>query len=620
MQPYQSNLDQLQQLPCLMEPVSNGKQWGAIFEFLKSIEQLSGPYESQRETVANQIKNINPNMITLQSAMRISIALFEYAILDEIRPDNYNKELIRANYSWADNASIYHRFYVYKGIIPQKYIDLIKEVNGPFKSFIIGSVEHISQHYEGSGTLGRLTPKLGYWLDANVIPLPPICVHRSTLFMLSLLGGFNPLKGHTVNRQKKPKYKTEPRYIRRNRALLRLRLLSTNRILSLKDRSISCWQTLLSEGTKKETECATILFSSGTSANETAIHYVASRIQNNAYVHPYWYFENINSIKKSFDTQNDGIGSLTRAAFVNLEPATTHSYLPEATVVSPSSVIKRLFQSALKNPKKTFWLVVDVTMDPLFTLTEVTGTEAPPNLVIIKTLSVTKHQFGCRNYFFGVITLSASAKLVRDAYTTLRTLRPKFGGCLQEGHYMSFPRQTRTRIQKVQERIKFLSFKLTEWIPKNLSWQIIDKTYVAFLIPPVQPISEIGEFLFRRKKELGDKEFKNQYRYLNEMHHQLITSLLQPDHFQRFPNIELGNSFGLSTTRVLYDQGTIMFNQNRLGMGTVRIAPGFDTWESELKGYFIEMVDQFARCMRQMAPLLGCKQHLDLIYPGEKIL
>ncbi|MDA7534621.1 hypothetical protein N8613_01690 [Verrucomicrobia bacterium] len=618
MDQFQSNLTQLRNAPCLIKPTSECEQWRGIIKFVESIRQLAGPYEIQLKTVCEQSKNIYSRNVSLEYARRLSIALFEYAVLDEIRPDNYNKELIKRNYSWADNASIYHRFYAYNGVIPQSIFEILRASTDSLNSYIIGSIQHIAQNYRGIGLIGRLTSEIGYLLNTNHIPQPPICVHRSTLFTLSLKSGSNPLAGYVTTIRKKLKSEKEPRYMRRNRSLIKLRHLSTKGILGLRDRSISCWENLLYESIENETKRATLLFSSGTSANETVIHFVASKIKKHAYMHPYWYFENENSLKNCLHLQQEKINDQTRVAFINLEPATTHSYQPDEELVSPVSVIKEIFDSARKKPELTFWLIVDVTMDPLFQTTETVGGQLPSNLLLIKTISVTKHQFGCRNYFFGVTTLIGSSELVQDGYKNLLSMRSKFGGCPQEGHYMSFPRQSRQRIQKIQKTIKLHSFNLTEWMPSKLSWKIVNNTYLAFLIPPLQPINEIAELLLQQKRELGTEDFKKKFQFLETIHHQLNNSLIQRDHYRRFPNIELGNSFGLSTTRVLYDQGNTIFNHKRVGMGTIRIAPGFDTNESELKEYFIEMVEQFAICMRSIASQLGCKQHLDLIYPSSK--
>lgn len=618
MDQFQSNLTQVRKAPCLIKPTSEFEQWRGIFEFLDSIKQLAGPYEIQLETVRKESTNIYSKNVSLEYARRLSIALFEYAVLDEIRPDNYNKELIKLNYSWADNASIYHRFYAYNGVIPQSIFEIFRASTESFNSYIIGSIQHIAQNYRGIGLIGRLTSEIGYLLNTNHIPQPPICVHRSTLFTLSLQSGSNPLDGHVTSIRKKLKSENEPRYMRRNRSLIKLRHLSTKGILGLRDRSISCWGNILRERFKNKIKSATLLFSSGTSANETVIHFIKSKIKGHAYMHPYWYFENVKSLKNSLDLLQRKVNELTRAVFINLEPATTHSHQPEEDLVSPLSVIKEIFDSARKKPEVTFWLIVDVTMDPLFKITEAVGTQLPPNMLLIKTISVTKHQFGCRNYFFGVTTLNGSSELVQEGYKNILRMRSKFGGCLQEGHYMSFPRQNRIRIQRIQKKIKLLSFKLSEFLPEKLSWQIVSNTYVAFLIPPLEPINEISELLSQQKSELGAEGFKKKFQFLETIHHQLINSLIQRDHHRRFPNIELGNSFGLSTTRVLYDQGNTVLNYKRMGMGTIRIAPGFDTDESELKEYFIEMVEKFAICMRSVASSLGCKQHLDLIYPSEK--
>ena len=93
----------------------------------------------------------------------------------------------------------------------------------------------------------------------------------------------------------------------------------------------------------------------------------------------------------------------------------------------------------------------------------------------------------------------------------------------------------------------------------------------------------------------------------------MASALTADGHYSRYPDIECGNSFGLSETRILYGGGLLEKDDVILGMGCVRISPGFDTDQRRLCAYVEEMFGRFRIAMERTPALLGQWQARELV-------
>ena len=610
--------DSFKKLKPLLRAVSRQKQEHTIIKFSDSIVALAGPYRNQIRHAQAVREQLGSYQESVDRMGRRVIAAFEYCVLDEIRADNVNSDLIRANYSWADNASIYHRFYCYRGVFPGQLVRLlIDSFEEPLRNVIIGCPEEIWRRFRAIGSIGRLTPRIAYCLNARSRTSPPVSISRPELFRALLRCGIHPVEGHgrpdgIVVRD------DEPRYLIRTRRICRQRVRVTSLWLKEREiRSASHWRGLLGESECGKTN--PILYSSGTSSNEAAICFAQGFHEGRVFLHPYWYFENVASVRRQFADRLTNNHEEAAILFLNLAPATTHSFVDECEVVDPVEAIKALCRRARANRGQTFLLVLDVTMNPVFQIESCLHNGIPSNLRILKSVSITKHQHGRRTYFFGAVHAMGPLKWVAAARNRLRRIRPWMGGELQEGHVVHFPRPSRRWLRERQEKLLVINKGLVDCLPSDLSWRIVPKMYQSFLVPPIEPVQEIAEYLKERKRFLGEDEFKRRFAFMAKLHGIMTEALLGPQHYELFPGIEIGNSFGLTTTRILYDEGTVVLEGNRIGMGTVRISPGYESSSELLYDYVREMIVRFAKAMRSVAHLVGCHAYLDWIYPSSRL-
>jgi hypothetical protein len=152
-----------------------------------------------------------------------------------------------------------------------------------------------------------------------------------------------------------------------------------------------------------------LLTRSGISANEVAIDAVAKLAGKGApaYMHRGWYYENERSILTHFSRRH--FLENATCCFVNLLPCyperfmrmDTGKSIDEPQYFTPMQVIQLFLEKADWQRNKQHYLVIDKTSDLLFALP---ASAVPANVTLIETASLTKHQRGARNYFYGLAT------------------------------------------------------------------------------------------------------------------------------------------------------------------------------------------------------------------------
>lgn len=512
---------------------------------------------------------INKPEIDSIIAIRAAIHYFDTYLSDEIR-----SYLPERSPRLTDAAAVYFRSDVYKQIYPLQVTEVLSGVVGsPIQDIVIASKEQIERFSPKSGFTGMLTPELAYWVGTKdnpiVKPDPPCGVARQELYRSLIKCGVNPLERLQLlidsnNKQADAKIQPDSTYSRMFRKKGELSLHATEADLKRwGENSSKHWGNILKEKVE-DTQDNSILFSSGTSSSEAVLLALSKVCSGDAYIHPYWYYENMPTAQQSF-CSSDKVTSSTQIVLINLEPTNFFTFDKSAHIESPIQTISNLAQICHENPETNRYIVIDVTVDPLFRAREHLDNDLPPNLHIIKTLSVSKHQRGGRKYFFGV------------AYTTDKKLsqeiikkRALVGGNIYEPHIVHFPRPSSIWLAKQRETVSLLNSQLAKIHIDNdmVGWNLFSYTYHTFFFPPDEVLKSIQNLSNRN----GDIEEK--VKHFNNEINKIVANVVRK---MNSPYIDLGDSFGLPQTRVCIQGGYNEINGVKFRLKLPRICPGYKT-------------------------------------------
>lgn len=235
-----------------------------------------------------------------------------------------------------------------------------------------------------------------------------------------------------------------------------------------------------------------LLTRSGVSANEIAIRSVAdlSGSRASAYANRGWYHENMESIARSFPAASEP--EAATACFVNLLPCNpesfmhldTSSFVREA-YIPPGNAIKRFLAKARKTPALKHYLVIDKTSDLLFALP---GHAVPKNTTIIETASLTKHQRGERNYFYGLVASFGGAPI----HAVLAKAKSHTAASLAPSSVVNLPRLSASEIQKRRAHFQHLHRAFAEGfaqsqqsLPLHLHCAAEAHDTFVYMLPPI---------------------------------------------------------------------------------------------------------------------------------------
>lgn len=302
------------------------------------------------------------------------------------------------------------------------------------------------------------------------------------------------------------------------------------------------YQRLLGDSSSEHTPDIT-LSRSGVSANGIALM-AANEIMMSTgqaahcFVLDGWYFEN--QPPPSWDYV-DTIAT-ANILLVDSEPnrpllqQTPNEYTREL-----NAHVHTFVQAATANPDKTYVLVVDKT-SRLLDHDYLSKSDLPTNLVVYETASLTKHQRGARNYYFGVVSAWNNPFVASE----MRKFRTDAMGELTPDSIMNFPRlrasEVRENVAHNQLLAKVMKQEFDQAqsnLPEPLRWKWQSYNYFGFVSPPSQVISD-----YENGQETNIRLLDGS-RLIEVFNHFFYA---EPEAAQAF---EKGDSFGLDRTRLI---------------------------------------------------------------------
>ncbi len=402
-------------------------------------------------------------------------------------------------------------------------------------------------------------PRQDFWsamLRSGLSPTP-----TSNDGFLSL--GESPSSAEEIVSRMKRRLFRRPEEVEKRRKLRRLAVLVRNAgnpgaLARLESGHISHYESLMAvEGIKP----GVILTRSGTSANETAVCGVARMaIGSKAYCHEGWYYENARSVMRYFD-EAKGVDDAT-CCFVNLIPCYPETLLKldskaGSSYLNPRETIDRFISKAKAHPQERHFLVIDKTSDLLFSIPP---SSIPRNLEVVETASLSKHQRGARNYFYGMV-VSRGSDLMGEV---LRTERGNQMASLTPFGIVNLPRLTATEIRERREHLLNLNRIFAENFDEmqgGVAEEFRSRTEIqdgfVYIIPPIEAvIRQLDQFskdgvLPGRKlfhKAVGSQDYSKV-----RMPHVMAYGMLEPSAKQSLKKmgIHIADSFGLKDTRAI---------------------------------------------------------------------
>lgn len=234
--------------------------------------------------------------------------------------------------------------------------------------------------------------------------------------------------------------------------------------------------------------------------------------------------------------------------------------------------IRSFINLATEQPKSTFFLVYDATLDPSYSIHDFIHS-IPPNLVLIKAASLTKHQLGQSSTTSGIVWVWGHD---HDLSTALTQTLVESQATLLPYNSITFPLVTPAQIKR---RIEFMSHtiesislefdQLQSNIPAEYRWKLLKTNMYFFLIPPMRTLlHKLSDALGIPAEEMTD--WKNYFQLVSVG--KQIKDLLEP-HQDIEALIASGaavdaDSFGMLETRVSIFRRSGLFHNS-----IYRIAP-----------------------------------------------
>lgn len=340
-----------------------------------------------------------------------------------------------------------------------------------------------------------------------------------------------------------------------------------------------------------------LLTRSGVSANEVAIRGVSTILGNDktpAFRVPGWYFENNESIERNFDENGDPQQS--QAFFMSYEPIAIMFRDPNAYAVARDESPQFLIDLARRNPRRPYFMVVDKTTNLLYETFQ-QGQTLPENLTFIETASLTKHQRGGRNYFFGMVLFWGRT----PDFFAMKSQLDLSQGNLTDLEIIHFPRLREREIKRRRAKFRrlgqavFESSKAHKQANGSL-WDIESYDCYAFIIPPMDLlIKDYLQDINKKPDQVTRLEKDDFVRYLKERGLD-VEGLYDVCYKIGFPKgIELGDSFGLDNTRITAIAGGMRSQNTESYFCTLRLSYGFNSSEEELQSYTAKLMEELDR-------------------------
>lgn len=527
----------------------------AAFRFVSSI-----PHQEDVTHIKNLISKPETDS---EIAIRAAVHAYDVVISDEIR-----SYLSERSPEITDAASVYYRSDVYKQSYPQSILDAISAKIGQVPTdLVVATNNHIDNSSPSSGYRGILTPELSYWAGTEDNPIikpdPPCGIARQEIYRSLLRCGVNPLEERVVDNDHDDSARPDRRYQTMFRRKGEIALCATGKDLERwRQNSAAHWRDILKG--ESDVDNNAVLFSSGTSSAEAVMLALSRRTTGKAYIHPYWYYENIPTAQHALN-KSVGVTDDMQIILLNLEPTNFFTFDEVQEIEDPVQTLNRLAKICREEADTVRYAVIDVTVDPLFQVKDHIDGDIPENLHIIKTLSASKHQRGGRKYFFGVVYTND-----KDLSVEIEQARTSVGGDIYESHIVHFPRPSAAWLDHQRDTVRNLNEAVagSAQDKSESGWKLKPHTYHTFFFPPQEVLDGI-QTLGTRNGNVEDevKRFNDEVsKIVEEVVKEMGTSF-----------VDIGDSFGLPQTRICTQGGYSELNGVRFRLKLPRICPGYDT-------------------------------------------
>jgi diaminopimelate decarboxylase len=572
----------------------------AIEAFCHSICVLAGPFSAQIAYAQSRAPLIIAKARSgdVSGAIQWAVLLADACLLDEIRPENYSVKAIVESYLWTDLAAQYYRFFGGQVWLPaslQVALSARHPMGTQFYLMPAGADLFTTR------PRARMTPRLDYVTSDNETIIPTMGVCRQQVISELLRCGINYFEGwQPANTKRCIREERPPASLRRYQRILdRVMAGGLSDVEALAGRTSRHWANVLNEPCLSEPShpVSFAFANSGCAANEAVIR-VLSRVlpQARCYLHPYWYFENKAACHALFHDRLEVRAEDATVFFLNPEAVSHHDFQSGAASPDPHELLRYALDRA-RQGSETVVVVVDVTQQPSVAVMDFACTDSqqwPPNFLLVKTCSLTKWQRGARNYFSGMAVFinDSSCQLGDQVSREIAAM-----GCESSVYHG-------LQVARVRERELLESSthcrRLAEGFARTLAappgWQVLASGQLVFIVPSADVLKSMNQCISRLRTLAGDAQAKM---FVAASDRKIATRLARITELENFPNIETGNSFGLPVTRVIYDIGLVVVDGQRIGVGGIRLAPGWATSDEELAAFGVLLVPSFQEALKQ---------------------
>ncbi len=232
--------------------------------------------------------------------------------------------------------------------------------------------------------------------------------------------------------------------------------------------------------------------------------------------------------------------------------------------------IKNFLAKVRVKTDQKFVIIFDKTTD-LLDHSLIPKTDLPPNLLVIETASLTKHQRGGKSYFYGAISIWNN----QFSQETVESYVEDATGSLTPDGIFALPRLTRSEVEKDLENYQKLERtffeildKEQEDLPEEYRWQWQSYNYFGYLLPPKKVLD--------RYFDMGDQNLRNYVDGLfttNALYHFFLTE--NADGFDK------GDSFGMNNTRFTH----FFLKENDRNIFCLRMGFGRKTSVEQMKNF-----------------------------------
>ncbi len=313
-------------------------------------------------------------------------------------------------------------------------------------------------------------------------------------------------------------------------------------LLQLEEKHQNHYRRLLADPSS-EFLPSTLLTRSGVSSNGVALMATNKIFQDQGadvvcFTLDGWYYENEppETWEKSQDLNKANV------LLVDSEPnGPSMKLTAEEYARHRDTCVNTFVQRALADPNHTYVLITDKT-SRLLDHDYLPKSNLPANLVIYETASLTKHQRGAKNNYFGVVS-SWNNPLNPSEMSELRTAAM---GELTADSIINLPRLRASEIRdgishnfQLSKIIEQVFEQAQVHIPEESRWRWQSYNYFGFILPPSQLISDFNENPSNISSYLDGSKLMGVINYF-------FTA--EPEASKTF---EKGDSFGLNNTRFI---------------------------------------------------------------------